>query len=138
MIEKDDVLLVVFKLFFNDVLISQTIIMKEDYKCWRRGWPYVHCIIRGNKSKEYVHYQIRDYYEDKKKTKKQQLTFDSIYCILVYVYMYLIPLGYTNEQIRTTCTHHQREMKYEYSTKKKEEKEEEEERKKKKKKERRR
>ena len=76
--------------------------------------------------------------EDKKKTKKQQLTFDSIYCILVYVYMYLIPLGYTNEQIRTTCTHHQREMKYEYSTKKKEEKEEEEERKKKKKKERRR
>ena len=30
--------------------------MKEDYKCWRRGWPYVHCIIRGNKSKEYVHY----------------------------------------------------------------------------------
>ena len=83
----------------------------------------------------------RDYYARtriKKRQKKQQLTFDSIYCILVYVYMYLIPLGYTNEQIRTTCTHHQREMKYEYSTKKKEEKEEEEERKKKKKKERRR
>ena len=134
MIEKDDVLLVVFKLFFNDVLISQTIIMKEDYKCWRRGWPFMYIVLSGETNQK----RLLCTNEDKKKTKKQQLTFDSIYCILVYVYMYLIPLGYTNEQNRTTCAQHQREMKYEYSTKKKEEKEEEEERKKKKKKERRR